>query len=1205
MAERLRDLDLAPGYDSGDDALASFYVPVLRVAVRYDRSVGYFRSTALAVAARGVSRFIARGGRMRLLAGTDLTREDCEAMAGRIVVPETLAERLVAGLATDDDIARRRLEVLAWLCRTNRLSVRLALPVDADGRPVPADGYFHEKIGVLRDEHGEGVAFQGSVNESDTAWTRNFESFSVYRSWEEERHFELWSGKFDAHWAGRMPGWRVVDLPAAVRERLLDLAPHEAPDPRDPEEPAEIGDPRTVARFLLAAPTMVGAERLAEATSGVRAFPHQQQVAERLAGEYPRSWLVADEVGLGKTISAGLALRRLVLDGRVRRALVLAPASVCRQWQDELFEKFGLWVPRYDRGQWLGVHPSLDEPVEPGGNPYRQHDIGIVSSHLARRRDHQQRIVDAGPWDLVIVDEAHHARRRGFADLDERRPSRLLELLDRLADASATRATWLLTATPMQVHPVELLDLLRHVGLTGALAEWSTFERWHAELQKPDEETSWAWLASVWRGTQLPPLGPGEAALLDDIERRVGPVARELIERFGASGMDAERIVEQLGDAGRTQLRRWLRAAGPVGRFVTRHSRATLHRYRARGLLREPIATRNVTAVPIDFTPDEARLYKELDGLLDRLMERAGTRRGAGFVLTVYRRRLTSSWAAIRRTLERRLHGQTGLDLDDDLLEEAEIEVDGGQVDADVLPLFDDERTELERYLSDIDQADDSKFDQLQHDIDEARARGRAVIVFTQFTDTLDHLRERLRGVYRSELATFTSEGGRVWDDRVEDWVRITRQELVEAVRTGRVRVLIATDSASEGLNLQACSWLINYDMPWNPMRVEQRIGRIDRIGQQEPVVEVRNYFIPGTVEERVYELLAERIDDFSELLGGLQPILGATEDALRNIFRAPRSERSARERKELDELARRLDELRTGGIELSDEDLHPGPPPNDPPVTLEQLDERLRFLGVQLGTVTLPATADPDRVSRDAEDWCALATYGHPRLVEQLTAIIGDEDPVGEAGGLVIARDDRALDEGIVVTAAARDDRRPPDLVHSVTEIGTLGSSATTEQARRIADETARAEAIARLERLRATKLVGAVRRAEGVRQRFVRLVHRVIATECTLAREERGEIPVPSDVWQELIRSGTDWRYAEAFRQRLDLDLDEVAPARLADPSAFLPGWPKRHLLHETAPELRSLMDTWRSLGLGALSHGGRVRTTEGRTQERTWTI
>lgn len=103
-----------------------------------------------------------------------------------------------------------------------------------------------------------------------------------------------------------------------------------------------------VARYMRIAPRLVGAESLAEATIGLELFPHQRQVAERLAGLYPRSWLLADEVGLGKTISAGISLRRLVLDGRVRRALILAPANVCRQWQDELFEKkFGLWVPRW------------------------------------------------------------------------------------------------------------------------------------------------------------------------------------------------------------------------------------------------------------------------------------------------------------------------------------------------------------------------------------------------------------------------------------------------------------------------------------------------------------------------------------------------------------------------------------------------------------------------------------------------------------------------------------------------------------------------------------------------------------------------------------------------------------------------------------------------------------------------------------------
>src|SRR5690606_31606202 len=105
--------------------------------------------------------FVAGDGRIRLLVGADLTAEDCEAMAGRMVVPADLSQRLADGLATDDDLTRHRLEVLAWLCRAKRLSIRIALPVDADGRPTPSDGYFHEKIGILRDLDGEGVAFQG------------------------------------------------------------------------------------------------------------------------------------------------------------------------------------------------------------------------------------------------------------------------------------------------------------------------------------------------------------------------------------------------------------------------------------------------------------------------------------------------------------------------------------------------------------------------------------------------------------------------------------------------------------------------------------------------------------------------------------------------------------------------------------------------------------------------------------------------------------------------------------------------------------------------------------------------------------------------------------------------------------------------------------------------------------------------------------
>ncbi len=162
------------------------------------------------------------------------------------------------------------------------------------------------------------------MNESAQAWTRNFESFSVYPpSWTEAAtYFSHWALKFEEHWAGRMVGFKVYALPDAASERLLSLAPDVVPGERDSEEPEPMGDDAAVARFLQVAPALVGgAEALPVATTGgLTLFPHQQQVVERLAGLYPRSWLLADEVGLGKTISAGMSLRRLLLSKRVRRA---------------------------------------------------------------------------------------------------------------------------------------------------------------------------------------------------------------------------------------------------------------------------------------------------------------------------------------------------------------------------------------------------------------------------------------------------------------------------------------------------------------------------------------------------------------------------------------------------------------------------------------------------------------------------------------------------------------------------------------------------------------------------------------------------------------------------------------------------------------------------------------------------------------------
>jgi hypothetical protein len=823
------------------------------------------------------------------------------------------------------------------------------------------------------------------------------------------------------------------------------------------------------------------------------------------------------------------------------------------------------------------VHPGHDETLHPGDNPYERRDLLIASSHLARRRDHQELVLAAGPWDLVIVDEAHHARRQGTADLTRRVEGRLLELLRKINERDVARCVWLLTATPMQVHPIELLDLLEVAGLHGALAQWPNFERWHAALQRPDSDTPWRWLNDMLRRSPSPPLGAGELAVLDDIERRAGPVVRAAVERFGtAATTDVDALIATLDERGRHELRTWLRARGPVQRAVTRHSRSTLKRYRDLGLLDEPVADREVRPVLIDFNPAEQRLYKQLDGLIDRLMEASGSSTGAGFMLTIYRRRLTSSWAAIRRTLEKRLARETAglLDDDDDLAEEAER---SGVSDPTELPLAVSlspaDVAEINGYLAEIDLVDDSKFEQLRADLDEARSELRPAIVFTQFTDTLLSLRDRLLGVFRSQLATFTGDGGRMWEE-ADGWVAVSKQDLVEAIRGGRVTVLLANDAASEGLNLQSCSFLVNYDMPWNPMRAEQRIGRIDRIGQPAPLVKVRNYFIPGTVEERVYALLRDRIDDFSDLLGNLQPILGAVEDAVHRVFRAPRSERARTERTAIADLDRQIGALRQSGIDLGSEDPMPIPHHPPAPVTLEELDELLTHLGVRLGHQDRPATTDPARVSRDTQRWTALASFGHPDLMPQLERLA--EDSPASDGSLVIGS---AEIEGVVATAAARADRTPPAPVALVADVGSLGDAVSTGDAERAVEEWSREAALARLEHIRRVRLVSAVRREDDIRQRFIRVVQRTIAAECARARDEQGEAPRPMIVWLDLSRDTvTHWNYAETFRQHLDVGADELAPDRLADPDTISPRDARRLTRSSTSVELLDLMREYR---------------------------
>ncbi len=925
MTDSLRDCEFQISYGPADDRLSAFYVPALSCSVRYDRLAGFFSSSALAVAAAGVARLIKNEGAMRLLVGAQLQEADVEAIARGHDMREMLSGKLLTKLADpEDELMRRRLQVLAWMVANKTLDIRVVVPKGRDGYPLPAsvaEEYFHPKEGLFTDAEGNQVAFSGSVNESAAGWQRNYERFMVFRSWDESRPFLAQvAHHFAGLWNGQEEDWLVVDVPQAVRERLLRYAPSTAPiyDPLEqvevlvekPEE-FEIADAeqreRIVFQFLRDAPYLSAAEQLGIATSVVTPWPHQIRVADAIVSAFPERFLLCDEVGLGKTIEAGMAMRQLLLSGRVRRTLILVPASISRQWQEELYEKFVLNVQRYDGHVFIDVFGT--ESVPTTDNPWDTFDTILASSQLAKRRERQPQLLGARPWDLVVVDEAHHARRKDFL-ANYYRANRLLELLTALRDR--TRGLLLMTATPMQVHPVEVWDLLRMLGLGGRWgAAEENFLAFFQQLRLPFDEVDWDFIFDMV-GDFLATGGELDSAFASEAQHRLGLVDWHQLKELPFATKRKSKLA-RLAPSARAMAVEMARRHTPLRRFLFRSTRRLLREYREKGLLQANVPTRQPHLEWIPMRPEEEALYRRIEEYISGFYQKyEDERKGLGFVMTVYRRRLTSSFYAVRRSLERRLKflqggtpaGTTaGLDQDDLELDDLTLDITE-DIDEDERSQFRDEIEYVEDFLRELRSlgGPDTKVGQLLKDLEETFKRRRTVMVFTQYTDTMDFLREQLREVYGSQVGCYSGRGGELWNGIA--WVTTTKEEIKNAFREGEeVKILLCTEAASEGLNLQSCGVLINYDMPWNPMRVEQRIGRIDRIGQEHDVVWIRNYFYEDTVEAKVYRALEDRIDWFEEVVGELQPILYQVEQVIKSVAMTPSAERERRLLEEIDRL--------------------------------------------------------------------------------------------------------------------------------------------------------------------------------------------------------------------------------------------------------------------------------------------------------------
>jgi hypothetical protein len=321
--------------------------------------------------------------------------------------------------------------------------------------------------------------------------------------------------------------------------------------------------------------------------------------------------------------------------------------------------------------------------------------------------------------------------------------------------------------------------------------------------------------------------------------------------------------------------RQYLTVNTPLKDLMFRHTRDTLRQYYQRGLLDRDIPHRAVRDNAITLENNrEVPLYLAVSNYVRHFYNLAqkDNRKALGFLMTLYRKRLTSSFYAIRESLQRRLEGISITEDDFQDLDDADDAILEGMES-----YFEPADPEEIKYLEDLlyqfeNTGEDSKLSHFITILRQELTERESAIVFTQYTDTMDYLRTALQQLYGAQIACYSGRGGELYQNGL--WRIFPKEQIKTKFREGIIKILLCTESASEGLNLQTCGVLINYDMPWNPMRVEQRIGRLDRIGQIYDTVRIHNFYYDGTVEAKVYKKLRDRIDAFQTVVGNLQPIL-------------------------------------------------------------------------------------------------------------------------------------------------------------------------------------------------------------------------------------------------------------------------------------------------------------------------------------------
>lgn len=831
---------------------SSFLLKHLKGARSYKRIAGYFTSSLFEVA----DELIESIPEVKIVCNVDIHPDDLKVAQ--------LRESKMIGRWNEQDIEA---ESLLNRDRYRRLDSFLAKHGQVIRvAPDSICGFLHGKAGVIELSDGSKIGFIGSMNETSNGWQRHYEIL-----WEDESPEGVnWiEQEFEYLWNAARPLPEGVIREVKRRGYRREIFFDDITEDDDIAPAALIESPLYRQGFSLQ--------------------PWQQGFVSECIRHYHNHGIVrlllADEVGLGKTLSmATAALSLCLLSDRYNKkrkpVIIFAPATLCEQWQVEMIDKLGIPCARWHTQKKVWLDPE-GRIISPAGQehiakcPLR---VGIVSTGLMIRESLEKSHLLGLHFGVAILDEAHKARSRQGFGKDAGSPNELLAFMREIAARSDH--VILGTATPIQTRPEDLWDLvgILHQGsgnfvLGNDLAKWHRPQEVLAILSGEQRviEPNFAW--DLLRS----PL-PLVDSTNEPYARRLFSSIRMDLGLINQNGIyDIKNTIFDLSDDSLEYLEDELERDIYGASFFQRENPFIRH-----VVLRKRVTLEEASLLPrigVDIHPN-LNLAKEIhqfnslfEGKALRTSENfrqayaearnfgkalAQSGKGSGFMKNLMEQRICSSIAAGLNTARMLLEGRTIHEENDDQYIEVKAESTN-------------EIAVLERMIARLELIDeDPKLNAIIHYLEKEKWLKFGVIIFSQYFDTARWVADSLAERYSDQAVGLYAGAGRSRLYQKGESINIERETLKRMVAEHQLEIMVATDAACEGLNLQTLGALINIDLPWNPTRLEQRIGRIKRFGQTREKVDMLNLVNEQTVDEKVYDKLSERMQDRYNLFGSL-----------------------------------------------------------------------------------------------------------------------------------------------------------------------------------------------------------------------------------------------------------------------------------------------------------------------------------------------